>query len=348
MYEHPADSDSTAELHGTAVAHVAQPEPSVAVPPCPVCGGGWARPTYVIGSHAFRLVICDECGLGRLHPPPPAQTVESSYPPEYYGDYRNKFSGPVEFVVRRLAAYRARWLARKIRRGGRVLDVGCGRGILLRTFLEQGLETHGVETSRKAVQGADPRAEIAIAARLADVGYAPGYFDAVVLFHVLEHLPDPRATLEEIHRVLCPGGLLFVAIPNFSSWPARWAGPAWLHLDLPRHIFHFPLPALRRLLVDCGFRCELERHFSLTQNPFGWVQSALNRWGRLPRNGLYTLLHRRDPGAPPPYDRRTRFLFRLFWGCAMPVALVLSIVAATARSGATVLVVARSEPSSGK
>jgi len=342
-----ANSDSLAKLHGRDVRHVAPSEPSVAVPPCPVCGNGWARPTYVIGGHVFRLVTCDECGLGRLHPQPPAQTVEGFYPPEYYGDSRNKFSGPVEFVMRRLAARRARWLVHDIPRGGRVLDVGCGRGLLLNAFLERGLETHGVEASRNAVQGADPRAEIAIAPRLADVGYASGYFDAVVLSHVLEHLPDPRGTLEEIHRVLRPGGKLFVAIPNFSSWQARWAGPAWLHLDLPRHFFHFPLSSLSRLLVDCGFRCELERHFSLTQNTFGWLQSALNRFGWLPRNGLYTLLHRRDPGNPPPYDRLTRLLFRLAWVCGMPVALVVSIAAAAARSGATVQVAARCEPNRG-
>ena len=344
MDERPVNSDLLAELHGRGVKHVAPSEPSVEVPRCPVCGHGWARPRYVIGGHAFRLVTCDECDLGRLHPQPPAQTVEDFYPPEYYGALGNKFSGPVEFVMRRLAARRARRLVDDVPPGGRVLDVGCGRGVLLSAFLERGLETHGVETSRSAVRGVDPRAEIAIAPRLADVGYASGYFDAVVLLHVLEHLPDPRGTLEEIHRVLRPGGKLVVAIPNFSSWQARWAGPAWLHLDLPRHLFHFPLSALGRLLVDCGFRREPERHFSLTQNPFGWLQSALNRFDRLPRNGLYTLLHRRDPGNPPPYDRLTRFLFRFAWVCGMPAALAMSIAAAAARSGATVQVVARSEP----
>ena len=71
---------------------------------------------------------------------------------------------------------------------------------------------------------------------------------------------------------------LIVAVPNFSSWQARWAGAAWFHLDLPRHLFHFPLPALRRLLEECGLACRSEHHFSLRQNPFGCALSTQMGW----------------------------------------------------------------------
>ena len=74
-----------------------------------------------------------------------------------------------------------------------------------------------------------------------------------------------------------------MAVPNFSSEQARWAGDAWFHLDLPRHLYQFPLESLKRLLRDTGFAPVSDHHFSLRQNPFGWIQSAQNRRASLPR-----------------------------------------------------------------
>jgi SAM-dependent methyltransferase len=159
---------------------------------------------------------------------------------------------------------------------------------------------------------------------------------------VLEHLPNPRETLTEIRRILRPGGKLAVSVPNFSSIQARWAKAAWFHLDLPRHLFHFPLPALRQLLEDCGFECTSEHHFSLRQNPFGWVQSWLNRRPGLPRNGLYRLLKRGNSGHAELFDRSTRFKLLAGYYLGMPFAIVGSIAAAALRCGATVCVMAKS------
>jgi SAM-dependent methyltransferase len=166
----------------------------------------------------------------------------------------------------------------------------------------------------------------------------------VVIWHVLEHLQDPRGTLEEAQRILRPRGRLIVAVPNFGSAQARWSGAAWFHLDLPRHLYQFPLAALRRLVEDAGFDVESDHHFSLRQNPFGWIQSGLNRLAFLPRNGVYTLLHRRSRGEPPPYDARTRV--RLWLGLLLtaPFALVATLLETLARTGGTVHVVGVRRP----
>jgi hypothetical protein len=81
-------------------------------------------------------------------------------------------------------------------------------------------------------------------------------------------------------------------------------------------------------------------HFSLRQNPFGWIQSLMNRFESLPRNGLYALLHRRSPDAPSPYDRRTRGWLWFWLFAAAPFALAATLVSTALRSGATVHVVA--------
>jgi SAM-dependent methyltransferase len=319
-------------------------EPAQSVPPCPVCGCERARPRFELAGEEFRVVVCERCGLGRLHPLPGAEVLRSYYPDSYYGEPGTKFRGVIERLVRLVGSRHIGFLSRWLHPGARVLDVGCGRGVILGALADRGFEVHGVELSAEAARGADPRAKIRIASRLAEAGFDADSFDEVVIWHVLEHLDDPRATLEEARRILRPGGRLIVAVPNFASAQARWSDAAWFHLDLPRHLYHFPVSALRELVGSCGFEIESEHHFSLRQNPFGWIQSALNRSPALPRNGLYLLLHRRGVAGHAPFDRRTRLRLWLGFAALAPVALAASLLEALLRSGATVHLVARRPP----
>jgi len=292
-------------------------------------------------------VVCTRCGLGRFHPPPDAAAVRALYPDEYYGEPGTKFQPLIESLVRLVGARHIGFLSRNLPPGARVLDVGCGRGVLLGALADRGFEVHGLEISAEAVRGADPRAEIRIASRLREADYPDRFFDEVIIWHVFEHMSDPVETLAEVHRILVAGGRLVVAVPNFESAQARWTGPAWFHLDLPRHLYHFPLSALCALLVKTGFAVVSEHHFSLRQNPFGWVQSVLNRFPRLPRNGLYTLLHQRTAGAPAPFDTRIRFWLWLWFLVGAPLGLLATVVETVFRSGATVHVVARKTDAGG-
>jgi SAM-dependent methyltransferase len=288
----------------------------------------------------FRVVTCIECGLGQLDPHPDADALAAFYPPEYYGVAGAKFEPLIEWFVRWVGARHVGLLVHDLPVGARILDVGCGRGVLLSSLADRGYEAHGFEISDTAVEGVDPRTQIRVAAELAEASYPDGHFDEVILWHVLEHLPSPRETLEEIQRILKPGGRLVVSVPNFSSAQARWFGAAWFHLDLPRHLYHFPAAALQRLLDECGFERRSVHHFSLRQNPFGWVQSALNQVKSLPRNGLYTLLKRNGRPGGAPYSARIRFVQRLAYLLGMPLGLAASVLASFFRSGASVAIIA--------
>lgn len=300
------------------------------------------RPRFRIEGTRWRIVVCETCATGRLDPLPTPEEIAAFYPAAYYGDTGRKFKRYVEWAVRFVAERHVRFLARRVPPGGRVLDVGCGRGTLLAALADRGLEVHGVEVSSAAANGADPRASIRIADGLVEAAYPENHFDLVILWHVLEHLRDPRGVLEEARRILRPGGDVVIAVPNFSSWQARWSGPAWFHLDPPRHVYHFPVEALRTLLDSCGFARRSEHHFSLRQNPFGWVQSWLNRHPRWRRNALYELLQRRGDASGSEISAREKAELLAAFLIGMPIGLALEVLATMLQTGGTVHIVASS------
>jgi SAM-dependent methyltransferase len=314
------------------------------VSPCLVCRATTARARFAVEGVAAPVVVCETCGVGRFEPMLAPAEITAFYPDDYYGEPGVKFHRLVERAVRWIGARHVSFLSLGLPPGSRVLDVGCGRGVVLGALADRGLEVHGVEMSAAAARGADPRAQVRIAANLADAGYPSSHFDQVLIWHVLEHVASPRELLAEVRRILRPGGRLVVAVPNFASRQAAWSGAAWFHLDLPRHLYQFPLAALRRLLEEIGFEPISDHHFSVRQNPFGWVQSAQNRVTWLPRNGLYTLLHNRQPSHPAPFDRRTRAILLAALALLLPWGVAASVWDAYRRTGATVHVVALRKP----
>ena len=115
------------------------------------------------------------------------------------------------------------------------------------------------------------------------------HFDAVILWHVLEHLDHPHTTLAQISRLLKPGGLLYLEVPNLSSLQSCSTGKNWFHLDLEHHLYHFSPNGLHQLLLSTGFKVEKTTTLSLEQGPYGVLQSWLNATGR-ERDKLYRIL----------------------------------------------------------
>lgn len=314
---------------------------AVTTEPCLVCGNTTALRKFAIEGVTEQLVECQSCGLGSLFPMPSAARIQSFYPAEYYGTPSAKFEPLVEAGVRAGARARVRSLLAGIRPESQVLDIGCGRGVMLRAALDLGHTAHGVEISEEAAAGVDPRAHIRIASDLNQAGYETHSMDVVILWHVLEHLPQPGRTLAEIRRILTPGGRLVLAVPNYASWQSRWAGADWFHLDLPRHLFHFTPDTLSLLLRRNGFANQSVRHFAALQNPFGWLQSWFNRADHSARNSLYSLLHRGgDHEDVREMSGAKRLFFKAAFAAGLPVAGAVSLVEAAFRQGGTIAVTA--------
>jgi 2-polyprenyl-3-methyl-5-hydroxy-6-metoxy-1,4-benzoquinol methylase len=229
---------------------------------CVVCGGEHFRqPIFLrdrLGLPDASIRYCYRCGLGTTTPRPAPADIDSLYPEDYYRPAWIRGAG----IVARAAAsakrriWSVRWSLLDGEPRGRVLDVGCGNGQFLAGMRSRGWETVGIDYSPSAVEIARQVVPDVRLGGLENAGFERDSFDVVTLFHVLEHVEDPSATLHQIRHVLKDGGALVVEVPNVRSLASRLTGTCWQGLDVPRHLYHFSPRALELLHSDHGFRIE--------------------------------------------------------------------------------------------
>ena len=245
---------------------------------------------YVTGEE-FAVGHCADCGLDLTQPQPEA--ISAYYPAEYYGRLgTRRFPAPVEWGQRTLYGWRAKAVERIAGGLGRVLDIGCGPGALLDAFRRRGWETLGTELTEESAARARQSGMPMHVGPLDSWPWPDGHFDAVSMWHVLEHWPEPLPVLKRVWSLLRPGGVFLVSVPNFGSPEARLARDGWFHLDVPRHLVHFTGGSLGAVLTAVGFSIRKRSFFAPEFDTFSLVQSALNRLG-LKHNLLYNLLRGR-------------------------------------------------------
>lgn len=194
------------------------------------------------------VVACRACGAGWQDPPPAPETVAAAYR-EMRDDLYLAEERTRRWSLRRGVALLERWAGR---RHGRLLDVGCSAGLFGELARDAGWDVLGIEPSRwLADRARDRLGEAVLCARFEDVTLPPDSFDAVCLWDVLEHVPDPEAFVARAVAALRPGGLLALNVPNLQSWIARALGRRW-PLLLPEHLFFFSPASLRLLLGRNG------------------------------------------------------------------------------------------------
>lgn len=236
--------------------------------------------TYDIFGNTYDMNRCHNCKAVFLSPYPDASLLAQAYDESYYGVGDKKFNGGlIEKVLDLFRNRRANRIAKLMGRKGKILDIGCGNGRFLQMIECQGdIEGYGLEMASNSAL----RAKVIIGDRL-QIGtlqadsYPEAYFDAITLFHVFEHLTDPKGYLENIQRILKPGGILYISFPNIDSLQSRIFKGDWLHLDPPRHLFFFGPNRFKEIMADYGFNTINEKHFNIEYNPFGFQQSLLNK-----------------------------------------------------------------------
>lgn len=213
---------------------------------CPLCGTTGIAVVYP------GFVRCAECGLVRTEPPPVASPTDKAG--LYGGDYfternaylarRDEFTGLFAAVLDQVVA---------LKPAGRLLDVGCGPGLLLEEARRRGYDVAGCDVSAWAVDYARQQGLDARVGLLEDLAYPAASFDVALANHTLEHVPDPLSFLREMGRLLKPDGLLVIGVPNFGSLMSSLMRARWHALLPDQHYWHFTPATLSRMLQAAGF-----------------------------------------------------------------------------------------------
>lgn len=294
---------------------------------CVWCGSPFDGASERLGGR----VRCASCGAATTDPFPDDDDLGRAYGDWYRppaGGRRFNFAGDAILGrTRGLIAARIDQVAPP----GPILDVGAGDGTLLDALADAGREATGLERGNETGRG-DFRDESL------DRIEGDGEWSAIVFWHSLEHLPEPGDAIRQAARLLRPGGVALVAVPNNGSFQARAFGDGWLHLDLPRHLVHLSARSLRAGLERSGFRVERVSNVRGGQIVIGWLAGLV---GKLPGGlDLYQALRR--PEAQSSRLGPVRRLASIAGGVVLlPVAVAASAVEVVMRRGGTVYVEAR-------
>ena len=174
-----------------------------------------------------------------------------------------------------------KYLGKRYSRGSRLLDFGSGKGVFLNLANKAGFDSLGIETARARADFAEQKYGLTVLREMYETGpVSTEAFDIITLFHVLEHLPQPKQLLKNlIADNLKPAGMLIMEVPNLSSWQSRIAGDKWMHLDIPRHISHFSQERMKKFCAELGLEIVRTEYFSWHLGVLGMCHSILSDFG---------------------------------------------------------------------
>jgi 2-polyprenyl-3-methyl-5-hydroxy-6-metoxy-1,4-benzoquinol methylase len=162
--------------------------------------------------------------------------------------------------------------------GKSAIEIGCANGDFLLRLREEGWNVQGIEPAEQAAATARQRGLTVHHGTLESAQLPAASADVLFAWMVIEHLPQPRVTLEQIQRVLKPGGILAFNVPNFGCWEPWIFGRNWDAYELPRHLQHFTPQTITRLLESNGFQDVTIIHQRNLLNVVGSIGFKLRSW----------------------------------------------------------------------
>ena len=276
----------------------------------------------------YDVTECAECEIAMTHPFPSNDVLAELYSG---GNYRTsegkRFGSLIESLIH-LGRIKKRRRINKFVEPGKILDIGCGRGLFLDVMRRGGWSAIGTELNEEIASHAINTYDLQILPGDIIQHQLPGEsFNAININQVLEHLKNPHEVIEECYRLLRKGGVLIISVPDLRSLQFIIGKENWFLLDLPFHLFHFTEKGLSKLLQRNNFKIKRIKRFSLEISPFGWLQTLLNI-SRIRFNLLYDLLKSSElrggemQSIKPKEIIATFLLLPLYF----PVAFVLSIL----------------------
>jgi len=225
---------------------------------CPVCGSKdiqakLSAKDHTVSGSVFEIWECGSCSLRFTQDAPDQQSIHGFYKAENYISHTNTSKG---LINRLYLLVRGRTLALKRRlictqtgvAQGRLLDIGAGTGAFVREMQVHGWEVTGLEPDEEARARALALHDVHLKP-LAELDHLePNRYEAISMWHVLEHVHDLHACVEQLKVLLKPGGVIFIAVPNYTSHDGVYYGADWAAYDVPRHLYHFSPQSMKQLL----------------------------------------------------------------------------------------------------
>lgn len=235
----------------------------------------------------FPYYRCASCGLVFLHPVP--ENLGRYYPSAYHEIPRS-----VDELLQRRRAESYKLEAVGAGRGRRLLEIGPSFGAFPALAKEAGFDVQAIEMDEACCRFINDVVGVPTqhTAEVKSALQGRGRYDVIVMWHSLEHLPNPWEVLDELPKHIEPGGKLFFATPNPQSFQFRVFGSRWVHLDAPRHVNLIPHGVVEQRLAKAGMR----RVFFTSEdsgarecNLFGWISSVRTSMPRWQRSRLESL-----------------------------------------------------------
>lgn len=230
---------------------------------CLVCGSNQFEPflvckDYTVTNENFNIVSCKQCNFKFTNPRPADSMLGNYYRAESYVSHTNSKKGLINKLYHIVRSYtlkqKIKLVSNYVSRGT-ILDYGCGTGMFLAQCKKAGWETLGLEPDASARQiAAEQNLNLFADKGTLQLHLAEKDFDCITLWHVLEHVIDLNDTLAFFKHKLKSGGALIIAVPNYKSFDAEYYKEYWAAYDVPRHLYHFDLESIKRLLENGGFK----------------------------------------------------------------------------------------------
>jgi 2-polyprenyl-3-methyl-5-hydroxy-6-metoxy-1,4-benzoquinol methylase len=232
---------------------------------CLVCGSANFEPflvckDYTVSQEQFNIVSCKGCGFKFTNPRPDNAVLGNYYKAESYVSHTNSKKGIVNKLYHTVRNYtlksKIQMVSGYVSRGT-ILDYGCGTGMFLSAINKAGWETFGMEPDDSARKMASERGlnvfsdKDRVSACVTDKK-----FNAITLWHVLEHVTDMPETLSFFKNKLNKDGVLIIAVPNHASYDAEYYKEFWAAYDVPRHLHHFDIKSMTSLVEQAGFKLQ--------------------------------------------------------------------------------------------
>lgn len=247
---------------------------------CNLCGSASNRPWRLI--EGWQLVRCRDCG--HIWLPSTSANFQALYDEGYFEGHYFAKSYNEEEITRQVQESKPRIdLLERYAKRGMLLDVGCGLGFFLAAARSTGWSVVGIDLSSYAVKWARERLNLpVICGTLESAPIEPESMDAITFWHSLEHIADPTSAVRTAYRLLKPGGILLVQVPNVASLERHFLRDRWSGWDLPMHLHHFSPRTLRWLAKRAGFRV-LGDQYQASMPILNWIRSFTPWPKRSPR-----------------------------------------------------------------